>query len=328
MSTTYSYTISTDFPAAKVNVEKLVTEIQISPITIAFDNVVRNGDNIDLTFKEALNASNKTILDGNTTNPAGGLIANHDNTPSIPTDISSDAILEAASGRIVGERTITLTGLKRDVDDQNFSLIRTGLADFPRVLTPSTLTVESDDPNENTNGAIAVGVEWLDENWSTNQGVFVLSGTNQVQITSSAMRLQKARIAASAQPFGSNSGTLTFMLGTVNAGVILPGEGQMHRMFFTTPANTDVRFLGYQVSCHQNGSEAFSEIRLCAVSPVDAPNPPEACLFPFFTIGMYGSNNIYVPSIPEKTDLFFSAKNLNVGTMEVAMTVTLYERPK
>lgn len=332
MSAIQTYTISQDFPDGEVNTSKLLYEIQSSAITVALDVIERNGDQLSIIFKAVLDPTNKNILDGNTTGPAGGLIANHDNTPSTPTDVSSDAILEAASGRVAGERTITLTGLNRNVDDTDYYLLRTGGTDFPRVQTPSPLTVVSNDANEN---AKSVLVEWLNENWITKRGIFQLNGTTPVQITASAMRLQSARIGSVSQPFSSNSGTLTFSLGSVNAGAILPDDGQMHRMFFTTPSNSDVRFLGYQISSFQqpallqNAVDSACEIRLCAVSPTDSPNPPHACLFVFFqTHGNYGSNNIYVPSIPEKTDIFFVAKNLNSGSCEVAMTVTLYERVK
>jgi hypothetical protein len=85
METTYTYSIASDFPGGVADTGNLVFEIQASAIVIALKSAIKdpNGDNadrIDITFRDALSAGDKTILDGNTTGPAGGLIAVHDNT--------------------------------------------------------------------------------------------------------------------------------------------------------------------------------------------------------------------------------------------------------
>jgi hypothetical protein len=82
--TTYSYTISTDFPGGAVNVEKLENEIQTSSIVTALDGINVAGDSIDINFKDALSTADKTTLDNDVIGPAGGLIAAHDNTASQP----------------------------------------------------------------------------------------------------------------------------------------------------------------------------------------------------------------------------------------------------
>ena len=82
MSHTYTYSISLDFPGGKVNTTKLTDEIRASAIVTALDMINTDGDEIDIVFKAELSAGDKTILDGNQTHPAGGLIAAHDNTPS------------------------------------------------------------------------------------------------------------------------------------------------------------------------------------------------------------------------------------------------------
>lgn len=82
MSYTYTYSIANDFPGGAVNVSKLSTEIQASSIVTALDYINTNGDAIAIVFKAELSAEDKTTLDGNQTGPAGGLIAQHDNTPT------------------------------------------------------------------------------------------------------------------------------------------------------------------------------------------------------------------------------------------------------
>lgn len=80
---TYEYKISGDFPQGQVNIANLASEISSSAITIALDKILTNGDIIDIVFKAPLADNEKLILDNGTTNPAGGLIANHDSTNKV-----------------------------------------------------------------------------------------------------------------------------------------------------------------------------------------------------------------------------------------------------
>lgn len=73
----YSYSVTQDFPNAKVYIPNFVEEIQASKITVALDYIGLHGDNLDIWFKATLPSGDKTILDGGTTNPANGLIAEH-----------------------------------------------------------------------------------------------------------------------------------------------------------------------------------------------------------------------------------------------------------
>lgn len=79
----YEYSISADFPNGAINISKLINEIQSSSIITALDHVDRIGDLLQIWFKAELSSQDKTILDGNIISPAGGLIALHDNTPSV-----------------------------------------------------------------------------------------------------------------------------------------------------------------------------------------------------------------------------------------------------
>jgi len=81
-ATKYSYSISNDFPDSLVNPDKLKSEIVASSISIALDYIETNGDVCDIWFKDSLPPADKSTLDNNTTSPAGGLIAAHDNTPN------------------------------------------------------------------------------------------------------------------------------------------------------------------------------------------------------------------------------------------------------
>ena len=78
MATTYTYSIAADFPDSSVNSDKLAQEISQSSIVTALDFIQRAGDTLDIVFKASLSTGDKTTLDGDTTGPAGGLIAAHD----------------------------------------------------------------------------------------------------------------------------------------------------------------------------------------------------------------------------------------------------------
>lgn len=110
MATLFTYSEANDFPNGSVNTEKLHDEILASAITVALLAVRKTGDVVEIEFKADLSAGDKTILDGDTTNPAGGLIAAHDNSPSIGIEQvqlaniqqDSDMRLEVATGPPVG----------------------------------------------------------------------------------------------------------------------------------------------------------------------------------------------------------------------------------
>lgn len=83
--TAYIYSIADDFPAGGVNQERLGREIGESSIVTSLVSIITgtggNSDRIDIIFADALSSGEKTALDGNTSDPAGGLIAAHDNSP-------------------------------------------------------------------------------------------------------------------------------------------------------------------------------------------------------------------------------------------------------
>lgn len=86
--TQYTYSITSDFPGGAANTTKLAEEIQASSIIIALDRIDVSGDVIDIWFKDTLSTEDRTTLDNDTTAPAGGLIAAHDNSATVqPVDI-------------------------------------------------------------------------------------------------------------------------------------------------------------------------------------------------------------------------------------------------
>ena len=98
--TTYTYSIAADLPGGAVNILTLRQEIQASSIVIALGGIQINPlgndtDRLDIIFKDALSTGDKTTLDGDTTGPAGGLLATHDNTPTSQVDsVSIEGVVE------------------------------------------------------------------------------------------------------------------------------------------------------------------------------------------------------------------------------------------
>ena len=111
-ATKYTYSISTDFPATGLASDRLLSEISTSDIETALDRIDTDGDNCDIWFKAALSAADKTILDGDTTGPAGGLIAEHSGEP-LETIVVSPVILEptgnSAKNLLIHGRKFTAT---------------------------------------------------------------------------------------------------------------------------------------------------------------------------------------------------------------------------
>jgi len=91
MSHTYTYSVADDFPDGAVNVTKLVKEIAAAELGEDLEHITTgeggDEDRLDLVFENELSSGDKTKLDGDTSDPAGGLIADHDNGPFVPTDI-------------------------------------------------------------------------------------------------------------------------------------------------------------------------------------------------------------------------------------------------
>ena len=84
--TNYPYSLASDFPDGAINSTKLVAEIAASSIVTALERIDVTGDVVDITFKDALSAGDKTTLDNDATGPSGGLIAAHDSTVTSTTD--------------------------------------------------------------------------------------------------------------------------------------------------------------------------------------------------------------------------------------------------
>lgn len=86
MSQVYTYSVSGDMPGGQVSVPRLRADIEASSIVTALETIRRDGDVLVLVFADTLPAGEKTTLDGDTTGPAGGLMAAHiaDDTLYLP----------------------------------------------------------------------------------------------------------------------------------------------------------------------------------------------------------------------------------------------------
>jgi hypothetical protein len=93
-ATKYTYSISGDFPNAKVNSDSLTIEIQASAIVTALDRIDTAGDVCDIWFKDALSAGDETVLDA--------VVAAHQGVapPWAPTNAVGAPIIE-----ITGQQT-------------------------------------------------------------------------------------------------------------------------------------------------------------------------------------------------------------------------------
>lgn len=91
MATQFQFTISTDVVSGEVDEARLDEEIRNSSITIAIDGVSVAGDTLTIDFKADLSAGEETVLHGDTTGPAGGLVGGHSGEP-LPDPMTADGV--------------------------------------------------------------------------------------------------------------------------------------------------------------------------------------------------------------------------------------------
>ena len=117
--TNYTYTISTDFPNGKVATDRLAQELRVSTIITALQGIYTNGDTCVVTFKAALSAEDRVILDGNQSPPSvGSIIGDHSGIPlpaeTIKVDIdnvelTTDKRMAVSSEKAEGDRRTFVT---------------------------------------------------------------------------------------------------------------------------------------------------------------------------------------------------------------------------
>lgn len=78
----FIFNISLDIPSGKVDEGRLEIEIRDDPgIKKALDEISVTDGNLEVSFKEDLDAADETALHGDTTGPAGGVIGAHSGEP-------------------------------------------------------------------------------------------------------------------------------------------------------------------------------------------------------------------------------------------------------
>ena len=81
MTMVFNYIISEDVIAGKVDPDRLIQEIRLSAIAVALGGVGVKADALTVQFKADLSLADKTLLDGDTRDPCGGIIGNHSGEP-------------------------------------------------------------------------------------------------------------------------------------------------------------------------------------------------------------------------------------------------------
>lgn len=124
--TKYTYSVSQDLPNGAVLVNNLQEEISTSlSITIGLSKIIKTGDVLDIYFKDALPTADKTALDGDTANPAGGLLANHDNITIV--DAPRPVLVEdVVGGKTAAFDGISLSAAQNEVIHADMQIIETG----------------------------------------------------------------------------------------------------------------------------------------------------------------------------------------------------------
>ncbi len=111
----HEYNISSDFPGGAVNTSRLHMEIENSSISTPLIGIVTNGNILNIMFDSQLSTGDKTTLDGDTSNPAAGLIVVHNNS-----DFGSDFGYAASEG--VSQTTSETYQLKLRLSTEDLQL--------------------------------------------------------------------------------------------------------------------------------------------------------------------------------------------------------------
>jgi len=149
--TTYSYSLSSDFPDGAINAEKLEDEIYTSAITRSLSRIDVSGDDVDIVFNDALTTADQTVLDADTTGPAGGLIAAHDNSAtSVPSEVT------ISNAHFSSTKNIKVEVEPREGVGKNFyspnMCDRTTWYENSTTVTEFSMTDSGDQTTWNTNG--------------------------------------------------------------------------------------------------------------------------------------------------------------------------------
>ena len=103
----YSYDVPQDFPSGLINPANLDREIRAeSGILTHLNRVDTRGRTANVIFSVELPPGEKTVLDNNTTNPAGGLIAQHDSTRKRGKNLKTERDAETSEDQNVWTRKV------------------------------------------------------------------------------------------------------------------------------------------------------------------------------------------------------------------------------
>lgn len=131
MATTYTYSITNDFTAGYINPSRLQSDINSSAIltkllsisteggTSSEDQVT--GGTLHISFEQDLSAEEKTILDGDTSEPAAGLLASHDGSETL----FNELITSTKEITTTSKKYIT-TGMEYSLTEGNYLIVASG----------------------------------------------------------------------------------------------------------------------------------------------------------------------------------------------------------
>jgi len=216
--TKYTYSITNDFPGGAVNTTNLKNEIQASVIVTSLNRIDTAGAVIDIWFNAALSAGDETILDGDTTNPAGGLIAAHDNR--ITVDLTNQSFAELAATSTTTATSEVISGY---IGTAATSTVTIRATTYTPQGTNAQRSVSSTSVNDTSagTGARTVKVTYLN---ATGNGPFTetitLNGTTAVNTVATNIALIEKMEVVTVGSVGGNEGTIRIHTTTAGGGSV------------------------------------------------------------------------------------------------------------
>ncbi len=242
--------------------------------------------------------------------------------------VARDSIVEAAAGKLVDERTVSVTGRNDAVSAREAIWTNGGLFTFNSAAGDLVFVSSSANDDIAGTGARTLYIEYLDSNGDEVVTNVAMAGLSNVTIAN-VWRLNVARVSSAGTYHGTNDGVISITLAGTTRGQILAGEGKLQSAVFSVPNNRNAHLLGYKVST-QDGALGSANVVLYihGGTPFDSPNMASAEGFRLWVNnGQFDTLTRNLPEWPEKSDIWFETEWLSGGTAQVSVAMNLYVRP-
>lgn len=277
--TTYIYSISADCPNGLVNIYKLKLAIQASAIVISLSNISTSNNILAISFNDILSGTDQNILDGGSgspygTHPAGGLIANTDNSPTFSPGEAGVAALGALRGQAPSSYGQSF-GYITTSSTSSAAIRATIYTSQTNAVQRSISSSSASDTSAGT-GARQVRITYYDNTLAgPSTEIITLNGTTAVNTSQTNIAFIEKLEVVSAGSNGGNVGTITLYIGTGGGGdgfaSIASGDNITYWAHHYVPSNQ----ICYITQIFGSASAVLGGISINTANPISGNTTPQ-----------------------------------------------------